>query len=69
MTGKYLIAGALVRGAVILAGALAVFSLNCHAGSFEFTPGCDKALQSVMMFRFHEAQTLLDQEKRSVQVT
>ena len=65
MTRKYLIAGALVRGAIIFAGALAVFSLNCHAGSFEFTPGCDKALQSVMMFRFHEAQTLLDQEKRS----
>jgi tetratricopeptide (TPR) repeat protein len=63
MTFKYLIPGALIRRPIILVSALVILSTAGFAGTFEFTPGCDKAWQSIMLFRFTEAQSLLDKEK------
>lgn len=53
------------KGLLILSCVLALFSAKAFSGTYNFTPGCEKAWQSVIMFRFDEAEEILKNEATS----
>jgi hypothetical protein len=53
------------RVILILSGALVIFAIQGFGQRYEFSPACEKAYHSVLMFRFDEARDLLEQEKVS----
>jgi tetratricopeptide (TPR) repeat protein len=55
--------GARFRKILILSGALALFTLQGFGQRYEFTPACEKAYRSVLLFRFAEAGAILEKEK------
>jgi hypothetical protein len=60
-----LTSGARFREIIILSGALVLFTLQGFGQRFDFNPACEKAYQSVLMFRFSEARALLEKEQNS----
>jgi hypothetical protein len=63
MIRKYLVKGALIRGLLILAGALLFSPPRGCSQKYDFNPACDKAWQAVMMLQFGEARAILDREE------